>query len=661
MNIRFHRGAWLLAALVCTQQLALADVRLPQFYGNGMVLQREKPVAFWGWSDPDEGVSVTLLGKEYLAKPDASGRWQVSFDAQPAGGPHVISIRGKNQVTVSDVLFGDVWVCGGQSNMEWHIQQLNGKYDEMLRNTPANPQLRYIEFKKETALAPKADAPVVNGWVSARVETLPSFSAVGYFFAKNLYDRYQVPIGLVACNWGGTVAEAWMDYASLSQFPALQQQFDQKKGAQPASPPASSAKTVTWEEAVAKADLGSGQAGSPAWYDSALKTADWKTLKQPGAWEDGGMPGFDGIAWLRREVMIPKNKAGKPLTLNGFQVDDADVTYFNGEKIGSTDGYNLPRRYVIPGRLVKAGRNVLALRVLDTGGGGGIVGEADSLSLQSGPNRIALAGDWQYKIATALKDFPPNPHASGNNPNVPTVLYNGMLNALVPYGIRGVIWYQGESNAGRAYEYRTLFPTMIRNWRQRFGQGDVPFLFVQLANFMKPAEQPGESNWAELREAQRMALAEPATGMATIIDIGEEKDIHPKNKFDVGRRLALAAMNVTYGDREVTYSGPIYHSMLVEGDKIRLAFDHVAGGLTAKGSTDGTLKGFAIAGADKKWVWATAKIDRNTVLVSSDAVKNPVAVRYAWADNPVGCNLYNAADLPASPFRTDEWKGITQK
>ncbi len=640
---------------------ARADVRLPQFFGDGMVLQREKPVAFWGWADAGEAVTVQLLGKTYAAQPDAQGRWSVQLDAQPAGGPHVITVRGKNQVTVSDVLFGDVWVCGGQSNMEFHLRELNGKYDDQLRGLPPNPHLRYVELRHLTSFTPKDDAPTVKGWQSANAETLPDFSAVGYFFAKALYDRYKVPIGLVACNWGGTVAEAWMDYESLANYPHYQQRFVTLRGEQRGAAESRQAKPVSWEEAVAQADAGVGKNGAPAWYATTLEPTGWKTIKAPGAWEQAGLPDFDGIVWLRKEVMLPKSAAGKPLTFSATGIDDMDVTYFNGQEIGRTEGYNTARHYTIPGKLVKAGRNVLTVRVIDTGGGGGITSEPDSLRLSKGNLTVPLAGEWQYKVSSKLKDFPSNPRGGGDNPNIPTVLYNSMLRPFTPYGIRGVIWYQGESNAGQAYEYRTLFPDLIRNWRKNFGQGDVPFLFVQLANFMKPAAQPGESAWAELREAQRMALSEPATGMATIIDIGEENDIHPKNKFDVGRRLALNAMNLSYFDPNVVFSGPGYKSMVREGDKIRLGFDFIAGGLVAKDSPDGSLRGFAIAGEDKKWAWASAKIENNTVVVWSDAVKNPLAVRYAWGDNPVGCNFYNAAELPASPFRTDDWKGLTQK
>lgn len=640
---------------------AHADVRLPQFFGDGMVLQREKPVTFWGWADAGEAVMVQLLGKTYPAQPDESGRWRVTLDAQPAGGPHVISVRGKNNLTVSDVLFGDVWVCGGQSNMEWHIRQLNGKYDDLIRSTPPNPQIRYVEIKHVRSFTPQDDAPVVKPWVSANAQTLPDFSAVGYFFAKTLHERYGVPIGLVACNWGGTIAEAWMDYESLAPFPTLQQRFvtlrdeTRNEASQPPKP------KMTWEQALAAADAAATK-GGPSWSSPTLGTADWQTLAVPGVWEDKGLPNFDGMVWLRKEITLPKSAAGKELFFNAPGIDDLDVTYFNGQEIGRTDGYNQPRQYRIPGRLVKAGKNVLAIRVVDTGGGGGITGEPEDLSLTAGKQSFPLAGTWQYKVASRLRDFPPNERIAATvNPNIPTVLYNGMLRSVTPYGIRGVIWYQGESNASRAYEYRSLFPAMIRNWRKNFGQGDVPFLFVQLANFMKPADQPGESAWAELREAQRMALAEPFTGMACIIDIGEEADIHPKNKLDVGRRLALNAMHIAYGDNNVVYSGPLYRNMVKDGAKIRLGFEHVAAGLVAKNSPDGSLKGFAIAGEDKKWLPANARIDNNTVVVWSDAVKNPVAVRYAWADNPVDCNLYNAADLPASPFRTDDWPGITQK
>jgi len=391
---------------------------------------------------------------------------------------------------------------------------------------------------------------------------------------------------------------------------------------------------------------------------------DWQQMEVPKLWGQPDLANFDGLVWFRKEVEIPQSWVGKELTLELGPIDDMDTTWINGIRVGGfeTPGHwRTERKYKIGPTVIKAGRNTIAVRILDTGGGGGIYGTAEQMKLKpagaADDTEILLAGTWRYKKSYDMQSMPsqPRPPLRVNHQNAPTALYNAMIAPLIPYGIGGAIWYQGESNASRAYQYRELFPAMIKNWRDDWQQGDFPFLFVQLANFMAVTPETVESAWAELREAQLMTLASPNTGMAVIIDIGEANDIHPKNKQDVGRRLALWALAKTYG-KNVVYSGPIYKSMNVEGNKVRLDFEHLGGGLVAGGSE--SLKGFSIAGADQKFVWADAKIDGNTVVVSSDKVTEPVAVRYGWADNPV-CNLYNKEGLPASPFRTDDWPGIT--
>ena len=375
-------------------------------------------------------------------------------------------------------------------------------------------------------------------------------------------------------------------------------------------------------------------------------------MKLPTQWEQAGLPEFDGVVWFRKEFDLPESAANKDGTLRLGPIDDIDTTWVNGVRVGSTSTWTDPRIYKVPGRVLKAGRNVVAVRVLDTGGGGGIYGQADQLKFEPGDGGqpIALAGPWQYKASVPLAQTKPVPQRLDNNPNVTTVLYNGMIAPLVPFGVKGAIWYQGESNAGRPMQYRTLLPTMIRDWRARFGVGDFPFLIVQLANFMAVQQQPVEPGWAELREAQLLtALKEPRCGLAVAIDIGEANDIHPRNKQDVGGRLALAARGIAYG-QSIEYSGPVFKSMEVTGGKARLRFEHVGGGLVAKGGEP--LKGFAIAGADERFVRGEATIEGDAVVVWSSEVAQPVAVRYAWANNPI-CNLYNQAGLPASPFRTD--------
>jgi sialate O-acetylesterase len=382
-------------------------------------------------------------------------------------------------------------------------------------------------------------------------------------------------------------------------------------------------------------------------------------MKLPALWEraDVGLEHYDGIVWFRETITLPQRVEGKSLRLDVGKIDDSDQTWFNGLQVGSIEQqYQRPRSYHVPGQLVRAGENVITVRVVDTGGGGGIWGSRQLLSLETpdGSFSLSLAGDWKFK--TALRT---NGKTKGRlNPNDRTsLLFNGMLKPVMPYAIKGAIWYQGESNAWRAYQYRSVFPAMIKDWRLQWGQGDFPFLFVQLANFKAPKDEPGDSDWAELREAQSMALSVAKTGMAVIIDIGEADDIHPRNKQDVGKRLALAAKKVAYG-MDVVHSGPMYDSMEIAGDKIRIRFTSTGSGLMVKDNY-GYIKGFAVAGKDKKFIWANAILDGNEVVVWSPVVQNPVAVRYAWADNPDDANLYNKEGLPASPFRTDQWPGVT--
>jgi sialate O-acetylesterase len=504
-----------LASLILVPAASLADVRLPAVLSDHMVLQQGMQVPVWGWADAGEEVAVQLGDLKAVTRAGADGTWKVAVGPLAAGGPLTMTVAGKNTITVSDILVGEVWVCSGQSNMAWTVANSNNAQEEIA--AADFPQIRLITVARVTADEPQADTK--GSWAACSPQTVGNFSAAGYFFGRKLHKDLGVPVGLISSNWGGTRAEAWTSAPTLKADPMFAPAFDQH---------VQSVETYVKNESTMKAK-----------HEEQL--AKWK------------------------EAADKAKAEGKPA----------------------------PRR---PG--------------------------------------------------------PPQDPRTG--PNRPCALYNGMITPLIPFAIRGAIWYQGESNAGKAYEYRRLFPLMIQDWRRNWGQGDFTFLFVQLANFMARKDEPGDSAWAELREAQSMTLSLPKTGQAVIIDIGEEKDIHPKNKQDVGARLALAAEAISYG-KDVVYSGPVYKAMKVDGGKAVLTFEHIGGGLVAKGDK---LAGFAIAGEDRKFVWADARIEGDTVVVSSDKVAAPVAVRYAWADNP-DCNLYNKAGLPASPFRTDQWPGVT--
>jgi len=633
------------------------DITLPALFSDNMVLQRNQPISVWGKAAPGGEVTVELGDRSGSDVAGGDSAWQVTLKSLPAGGPYTLRIHGAQTIEYQDVLLGEVWVCSGQSNMEMPLagwgQILN--YQQEIRQAKY-PEIRLFHVEHATSPAPLADVSG-SGWQPCSPTSIPEFSAAGYFFGRNLFRNLNVPIGLIQSTWGGTVAEAWTSGQSLKDLPDFApavRAIENGPVSQKELEARYQQELQAWYAQIDEKDPGFPRQGE-SWAGVKVSTSGWQQMKLPGNWEQAGLKNFDGVVWFRKILTLPAGWAGQDLTLDLGPIDDMDNTYFNGTEVGHTRGYNTPRHYQIPGKLVKSGRNVLAVRVIDTGGGGGLWGEPDQMTigLPSGASQ-SLAGTWQYRTALSADNLPPLPQSPAG-PNRPTVLYNAMIHPLLPYTIRGVIWYQGESNAGRAYQYRSLFPTMIKDWRQHWDEGTFPFLYVQLANYMATQDQPGESDWAELREAQTMALSLPKTGMAVTIDIGEADDIHPKDKQDVGKRLALIARNKVYGE-DITYSGPLYKSMSRRDGAIRISFTHADGGLVAKGGKP--LKGFAIAGNDQKFYWANARIAGDQVVVSSEDVPDPVAVRYAWADNPV-CNLFNEAGLPASPFRTDDWPGVT--
>jgi sialate O-acetylesterase len=637
-----------------------AEVRLPAIISDNVVLQQGTKVRIWGNAKPGERVTVTFQNKSTETVGDAQGRWQVFIGPLKNGGPAELTV---NSLTIKNVLVGEVWLCSGQSNMEWPLANTIGAAETMAQ---ANyPEIRMFRVEHHTSAEPLTD--LEGHWIVTTPDEVAHFSAVGYFFGRELYQHLKVPIGLINSSWGGTPAEAWTSHDALVSSPELKPILDRYESSlnMPAQAKEAYAQAVAqWEEKNLYIDAGN-KGEALGYADPATATTDWSKMDLPQQFETAGLL-IDGAVWFRRVLELPESWAGKDLVLNLTPIDDQDVTYFNGKKVGSIgretpNSYMIPRKYVVPGSLVHGGRNVIAVRVFDSAGEGGFSrGGAMSIAPKGAAESevISLRGAWDYKVELALEpkhpDWGSRPEAVGvSNQNNPSVLYNAMIAPLVPFAIRGAIWYQGESNAGRAYQYRTLFPIMIRNWRSAWGH-EFPFYFVQLANWHASKAEPDESDWAELREAQTMTLREPQTGMAVTIDIGDENDIHPRNKVDVGRRLAAWALAGTYGQKIVP-SGPLFERFTIEGEKVRIRFKY-GGGL--KTSDGGVVKGFAIAGEDRRFVWAEARIDGDAVVVWSPKVLKPVAVRYAWADNPVA-NLYNGAGLPASPFRTDAWPGIT--
>lgn len=632
------------AAALTTAAPVYAAVRLPRLISDGMVLQRGTAVPVWGWADKGEAVTLSFQGKTYRATAGQDGKWQVQLPALKPGGPFTMTIKASNQLDLKDILVGDVWLCSGQSNMELPMARVRDKYPDVVAQA-TNPQIRQFDAPtRYSNRGPQNDLPS-GRWTAADPKSVLQFTAVGYFFAKELHAKYKVPIGLIRAAVGGSPAEAWLSADALKSFPNYEKRAQQIKdslyvaGVQQQE----RARDAAWYRNVRQQDQGSAKGQTP-WYLPTADASGWQPMRIPGYWADQGLGPVNGVVWLRREIEVPASMVGQPARLELGTIVDADSVYLNGQFVGTTGYQYPPRKYDLPTTVLKPGKNLLVVRVINSAGRGGFTPEK-TYELQAAGQKVDLRGEWQMRLGMKSEPLAGPTFWQWQ----PGVLYNGMVTPLAPYAVKGVIWYQGESNTKAPKEYLPLMTSLITDWRRTWQQPNLPFLYVQLANFMAVKPQPTESSWAELREQQRRTLAVPHTGMAVAIDLGEWNDIHPLDKASVGHRLALQAEREAYGEK-IEASGPLYQSMKVSGNKVTLSFTGLGGGLVAKGG--GELKQFAIAGADQQWQWAQARIEGDKVVVWSEQVPNPVAVRYAWADNPEGANLYNKAGLPASPFRT---------
>ncbi|MBN1942700.1 MAG: 9-O-acetylesterase [Phycisphaerae bacterium] len=635
---------------------AAAELKLPAILSDDMVLQRDMPIPIWGWADAGQDVTVTFAGQSASATADKDGKWMVRLPAQKASDqPQTMTIQaGETSRTLGNILIGEVWLASGQSNMEWPV----GASDNALKEIESadHPTLRLFTVAKDASFQPKQD--VTGAWVKCTPKTVPGFSAVAYFFGRELLNDLKVPVGLINSSWSGTPIEAWSSQATFAAAGREKelQRIEQLSNLAHRNFPQAMRKYLEdltqWEKASNCNDY-HNDGFDLGWADPHNAPDQWKDAADHLQFQE------IGAVWFRRTVDIPSDWVGQELVLELGAIDDYDTTYVNGLEIGRTgkdvlNYWTHPRVYHVPKHCTASGKNVIAVRVFNNHLAGEFSGSGKLRPARQGGEPISLEGGWQYRVERTQNvrktgKAKPLPPVAFLHPNLPCVLYNGMIHPLIPYALRGAIWYQGEANAGDAAQYRAMFPAMIQTWRDAWGQKEFAFGFVQLANFMKRELAPSDPGWAQLREAQTMTLSVPNTGMAVAIDIGDENDIHPRNKQDVGKRLALWARAKVYG-QDIPYSGPMYKDMKVEGNKIRLSFDHVNGGLVSRDNKP--LEGFAVAGEDGKFVWAEAKIDGETVLVWSDKVSEPRAVRYAWANNPA-CNLYNKAGLPACPFRTE--------
>lgn len=643
MKTRFFCFVLLLANLATHGQ-----VRMARIFSDHVVLQRQQTLPVWGWGKPREAVKVTLAGQTQQTKADASGKWLVRFSPVEAGGPHTLVATAKSgSAQATDVLIGEVWLCSGQSNMEWPVRQANNFAAE--KKNANYPTIRHFRVEHELALTPQTDLKT-GEWKVASSETVGDFTAVGFFFARELAQKLNVPIGLMHSSWGGSQVEGWISKEGMMSNDELR--------------PTVQNLPTNWAAADSLVDLKLRKqlqvpvnltpADEANYLKPGYNFAGWRKTDPIGQWEWKDMRGFMGRGYMARIVDIPEEMVGTQTTLALAENDSPNQLYINGKLVaeGTVQGV---RKYTIPANTWQAGQNRIVMKlgnmINPNWYGPGLKGSASDLYVEDGVQRISLANDWLIMPTFAEK----HEYKRFMN-NVAISLYNGMIAPLEPMAMRGVLWYQGETNAGRSYQYRQSFPLLINDWRQKFGQ-NMSFYFAQLSSYGPSQSSNQGSGWAELREAQTMTLSLPKTGMAVITDIGNPKDIHPTNKQDVGHRLALNALKLDYG-QNVNYSSPMYNNVAFEGNKAIVSFNHAEVGLMARDKY-GYLKGFELAGDDKVFYYAQATINGNTVVVSHPKVAKPAAVRYGWSDSPDEANLFSTDGLPASPFRTDNWPGVT--
>ena len=615
-------------------------------FGDNMVLQRGKPDTIWGWSQAGDNVRVEIGGHAAVGVAGADGRWQVKIDPPKAGGPYTLKIAGRQSVELKNIMVGDVWLCGGQSNTQLPLLfTLNGADEVKAANFP---EIRYFTVAQRVAYR---HSDVVEGsWKVVSPDTSSFMSAVAYYFARKLQSEIHVPIGLVVDAVGGTPAEAWTSADALKPLHDFDVPLDQVEKLAAEGAPEYGNYIMHWYDEF---DTGLKE----KWFAPELDDSDWKTVDIPGGFAELGAPDTPAVAWFRKEIDVPNPVPdGRTMVLLG-EIEKMDSVYINGTEVGGSSWVENPRAYFVRPGVLKPGKNLVAIRVFKTKPDGGFMAKPDELHLELGDKTsLALAGKWKAKLSVDARPPHPLPAAWENWPVMPAVLYNGMLAPIAPLGIRGAIWYQGEQNSPRGYQYRKILPATIGDWRSVFGQGDFPFFIVSLPRFSPRSAVPTDDGWADIRESQAIAAeAVPDSCLVVTIDTGEADNIHPKLKEPVGDRLAFCALAKSY-HRHVVYSGPTLKRVDRRPGEVRLRFANTAGGLVVKGAK---LAEFSIAGDDRKFHWADARISGNEVIVSSPDVPHPIEVRYAWQSNPEA-TLFNGAGLPAGPFRTDTWPLITE-
>ncbi len=631
---------------------AFAEVKLARLFSDHVVLQRQKPIPVWGWANPSETVNVSLGNQNKTAMANSSGKWTVIFAPLEASNePLELKAAAKSGTAAAqDVLIGEVWLCSGQSNMEFTVKQAKNFADE--KKDANYPQIRQFYVEHNVEIAPQTDLKT-GDWKASSPDSVGDFTAVGFFFARDVYKKLKIPIGLIHSSWGGSQIEGWISKEGMLSSDELKT-YGQNLPTSWAEADAILEKNVK-RATLGDANINPTMADERKYLDANFDVSKWVTNNPIGQWDWKGIWAWRGNGFMARDVEIPADFVARETVLGLAESNSYNEIYINGKQIfaGVTKG---KREIKIPPNSWKTGANRLVLKmnkaIEPEWFGLGFQGSADDVFVKAGDEKIAL-GDNNWKLMPSFAETHTYAHSSNN---VGTLIYNGMIAPLVPFAMRGVLWYQGETNAGRSYQYRKTFPLMIEDWRKKWND-DFYFDFVQLSSYGANQDSNAGSGWAELREAQTMTLSLPKTGMAVTTDIGNANDIHPTNKQDVGLRLAAIALKQTYR-QDIPFSSPLFEAVKYENGKAIVSFRYADGGLTAKDKF-GYLKGFEMAGADRKFYYAKAEIAGDKVIVSNESVKNPVAVRYAWSDAPTDANLYNAAGFPASPFRSDDWQGIT--
>jgi sialate O-acetylesterase len=636
----------LILLFVLSGFFAIANVRMPLLFSDGMVLQRNKPIPVWGWADANEKVEVHFNKQIKTIQADKEGKWMVKLDPEKAGGPFELAIIGKNKIIIKDILIGEVWICSGQSNMEFQMYKLPDF--ETQKEQSNEPMIRQFLVAQDLSGTPKEDLKA-GKWTVSNKENIKGFTAVGYFFAKKIYAELKVPIGIINTSWGGTNVETWTSRQAFEKSDDFKDMI--------ANVPSVNMDAIfeTYKKSLLEnikkiQGFDVTEDNQIQFKEADYKDGNWPEIKVPSLWENQQIGNIDGIVWMRKAITLTAEQAKKEAVLHLSKIDDEDQSYVNGIQVGTNTNWETKRIYKIPPGVLKEGINVIAVKITDYSGGGGIYGDVTDMKIAFKGSDIALDGLWKFNVVQVKMSVSPNSY--------PSLLYNAMINPLIPYAFEGVLWYQGESNTSRAAQYKKAFPLMITDWRTKWNQGNFPFYFVQLSTFDEfGGNSTKGSRWAELREAQTETLKLVNTGMAVTTDIGNAKDIHPTNKKDIGLRLSAIALNNVYGKTQV-FSGPMYQAMEIKENQIIVSFASIGSGLLTTDKS-GNLKGFEISGADKVFYPAKAIIKDNKVIVSSEKVSNPVAVHYGWADDDTEINLFNKENFPASPFRTDNWEMIT--